>query len=123
MDTITFYIGKRELQKIEFSRNTKLTLRPKEGFLMGNEPCNQPNTMRHGKKRLQQRVIRKNGNNYKKGVISKDYDPIKEDVKQIKKDLKTRYENDDTLIKGPIKLKIVFLPIFFLAGPTYFIAE
>tara|TARA_B100000965_G_scaffold149221_1_gene124180 strand:- start:329 stop:1936 length:1608 start_codon:yes stop_codon:yes gene_type:complete len=106
MDTITFNIGKKELQKTEFSRDTKLTLRPKEGFLMGNEPSNQPNSMRNGKKRLQQRVIRKNGNNYKKGYIGKDYDPIKEDVKQIKKDLKTRYENDDTLIKGPIKLTV-----------------
>ena len=106
MDTITFNIGKKVLQKIEFSRNIKLTLRPKEGFLMGNGPSSQPNTMRHGKKRLQQRVIRKNGNNYKKGVIGKDYDPIKEDVKQIKKDLKTRYENDNTLIKGPIKLTV-----------------
>ena len=107
MDTInTFYIGKRELQKTEFSRDTKLTLRPKEGFLMGNEPGDQPNSMRNGKKRLKQRVIRKNGNNYKKGCIGKDYDPIKEDVKQIKKDLKTRYENDDTLIKGPIKLTV-----------------
>ena len=106
MDTITFNIGKLKLQKTEFSKDTKLTLRPKEGFLMGNEPGEQPNTMRHGKKRLKQHVIRKTGNNYKKGVISKDYDPIKEDVKKIKKDLKTRYENDDTLIKGPIKLTV-----------------